>query len=110
MNEVENAVAEIIEYADVDFATADITMPGDYEMLVMANERVGLVRSANVLKLQAAATKALNPQQADASEKAFRNACWQIALIDRNHPKAKALSLDIMQRTADQELKVLQGA
>ena len=86
---------------EIDGASADLSMPDAYGLQVWANRRVAAVRDANLLKLQAQANKRLNERVAEQAMQQYNALCWEIAVIDKRYPRAKALSQELMMREAE---------
>ena len=100
-DEVAALLNELGDDLEVDGASADLSMPDAYGLQVWANRRVAAVRDANLMRLQAQANKRLNDRAAEAATNQFNALCWEIAIIDKRYPRAKALSQEIMLREAE---------
>lgn len=105
---VENDAAELTDdlgdlLEDVDISQVDLTMDPDYELRVVANQRMGRVKEANTLRWDMAANKAGNPQQYDKLRQEYTWRIWEIAMLDKRFPAAKALCLQLMATVARQE-------
>ena len=99
--EVKALLEELGDDLEVDPASADLCMPDAYGLQVWANRRVAAVRDANLLRLQAQANKRLNERAAEAATNQANALCWEVAIIDKRYPRAKALSQELMTREAE---------
>lgn len=88
---------------DINPETADISMPDSFRERFLASARVGHVKDANLLRLNASANKLANPARAEEYERAYRASCWAVAYIDKVCPAAKAISRSLMAATAKEE-------
>lgn len=91
------------EDMDIDPTKADISMPDSFRERFLASARVGHVKDANLLRLNASANKLANPARAEEFERAYRASCWAVAYIDKVCPAAKAISKTLMAVTAKEE-------
>lgn len=104
-DEVQALLDELGDDLEVDISTVDLSMPNLFELQVWTNRRAAAVRDANLLKLQAQANKRLNDRVAEAATNQFNALCWEIAIIDRRYPQAKARSREDMKAQAEQDEK-----
>lgn len=105
---VEDAAKEMEEFAalaeELDLDDVDLEMPDDFRDRVAANQRMLLVRDANVLKWKVTANKIMNPEVAKALGKELDATVLTVAIIDKKYINAKALSKSMMERAAAEEI------
>lgn len=86
---LEKEVKELSETAGIDPDLVDLGLPKEYEIRIMAHQRLTAAREAVVLKRLAAANKAVNEKRYEELRREFIAKANMVALIDRYHPEAK---------------------
>lgn len=87
----------------VDPSTADLDMEEGFRDRVLANQRIGFVREANMVRWNIHANQVLNPAKAKELTQAFQALRTAIAALDMKYPHLKALSMEMMRYAAQNE-------